>query len=105
MSQSEKKIFDSLVKKSGLTQSEYFRKMALGERVFVLGSKEEMKKIYYELNKLGINTNQIAKNLNSNIYIDAHSDIQNLLKNYAELLKVINKLYDRVNQKISRKKK
>ena len=105
MNDEEKSIFDEKVKQSGLTQSEYFRKMALGENVYVLASPEEMKNLFLEIHRQGNNVNQVAKNLNSGIYIGAEKDVKVLNETYRELILTITKLYNRVNNKISRKER
>lgn len=105
MNDEEKAIFDEKVKLSGLSQSEYFRKMALGENIYILASKEEMKNLFFEVHKQGVNLNQIAKNLNSGIYIGAEKDIKEVNENYSNLISAITKLYNRVNTRISRKEK
>lgn len=105
MTDEEKSIFDEKVKQSGLTQSEYFRKMALGENVYILASKEEMKELFLEIHKQGNNVNQIAKNLNSGIYVGASKDVKELNETYRELILKVTKLYNRVNNKITRKEK
>lgn len=103
MTEDEKRIFDKCVSISGLSQSEYFRDVAMGKKIYILGSKEEMKALFYEVHKLGVNTNQIAKNLNSSIYIGANEDMKKLLNDYNILLDKVMKLYDKVNQRISKK--
>lgn len=79
MSIDEKVKFDELVKKSGLSQSEYFRRCALKKKIYDTGIKTDMKKVLYELSKIGVNINQIAKNLNSNIYSGAEKDIERMI--------------------------
>ena len=71
----EKKIYDEKVKMSNLTSTEYYRKTLLGENIYIIGSAEEMNNIYWEIHKLGVNMNQIAKNLYSNIYSGADEDV------------------------------
>ena len=105
MNDEEKSIFDEKVKQSGLTQSEYFRKMALGENVYVLASSEEMKNLFLEIHRQGNNVNQVAKNLNSGIYVGAEKDVKVLNETYRELVLTLTKLYNRVNNKISRKER
>lgn len=104
-SDEEMKIFEEKVKQSGMTQTNYYRRVLLGENVYVLASPEEMKNLFLEIHRQGNNVNQIAKNLNSGIYVGAEKDVKVLNETYRELVLTITKLYNRVNNKISRKEK
>ena len=80
MNEDEKKKFDELVKQSGLSQSEYFRRCALKKKIYDFGIKNDMKNVQHELSKIGVNINQIAKNLNSNIYTGADQDVKKMIE-------------------------
>lgn len=80
MTDDEKKKFDELVKQSGLSQSEYFRRCALKKKIYDFGIKNDMKNVQHELSKIGVNINQIAKNLNSNIYAGADQDVKKMIE-------------------------
>lgn len=101
----EKKIYDEKVKMSNLTSTEYYRKTLLGENIYIIGSAEEMNNIYWEIHKLGVNMNQIAKNLNSNIYSGADEDVKLLLRDYDVLLDKINSIYKLINQDVKKKRR
>lgn len=59
--------------KSNMTMSQYINKCLNNKSIIVI---EKGKEIYYELNKIGNNLNQIAKKVNSNIATS--NDIKNL---------------------------
>lgn len=78
MNDEEKEKYLELVKQSGLTQSEFFRRCALKKKIYDFGIKNDLKNVQHELSKIGVNINQIAKNLNSNIYSGAEKDVQEM---------------------------
>ena len=80
MSVEEKEKFDKLVEQSGLSQSEFFRRCALKKKIYDFGIKNDMKNVQHELSKIGVNINQIAKNLNSNIYTGADQDVKKMIE-------------------------
>lgn len=59
--------------KSNMTMSQYINNCLNNKSIIVI---EKGKEIYYELNKIGNNLNQIAKKVNSNIATS--NDIKNL---------------------------
>lgn len=105
LSEKEKETLIENAKNCGLSQSEYFRRNALGENIYVLGSKEEMKEILKEIHKTGVNINQIAHNLNSNIYVGVKEDLKEVINQQAEILNKFMKIYNRINKKIEREEK
>lgn len=96
MTEEEKQKFDELVAQSGLSKSEYFIKCALDKKIYNFGIKDELKSVQYELSKIGANINQIAKNLNSNIYVGAEQDAKEISNNLAELQEIFLKILHRV---------
>lgn len=69
--------------KSNMTMSEYINRCLRNKSIIVL---ENGKEIYYELNKIGNNINQIAKKLNSNI--STKKDLEQLTNISEEIRKV-----------------
>lgn len=69
--------------KSNMTMSEYINRCLKNKSIIVL---ENGKEIYYELNKIGNNINQIAKKLNSNI--STKKDLEQLTNISEEIRKV-----------------
>ena len=96
MTDDEKAKFNALVKQSGLTQSEYFRRCALKKKIYDIGIKADLKKLQYELSKIGININQIAWNLNSNIYVGADKDVQKMIEQLEEIQDDFKKIVSKV---------
>ena len=80
MNDEEKEKYIELVKQSGLTQSEFFRRCALKKKIYDVGIKADLRKVQHELSKIGTNINQIAWNLNSNIYVGADKDVRAMTK-------------------------
>ena len=99
MTEAEKEIFDNQVKKSGLSQNEFFIKTATGKEIKTSENADALKLIAFELgktktelNQIGNNVNQIAKNLNSGIYIGAEKELK-----YATIeLKKLNNIYEKI---------
>lgn len=85
MTDEEKQKFNELVMKSGLSQSEYFRRCALKKKIYDVGIKADLKKVQYELSKIGTNINQIAYNLNSNIYSGVDKDVKKMTEELEKL--------------------
>ena len=76
---------------TGITPSAYFRKLIesqmLNENALHLTSKEEReckRRLVNEINKIGVNVNQIVRNVNSNFYSRNEK---------AQLFELLNKIY------------
>ncbi len=69
--------------KSNMTMSQYINSCLNNKSIVII---ENGKEIYFELNKIGNNINQIARKLNSNIA--TNSDIENLDNIGKELRKI-----------------
>lgn len=85
MTEEEKNKFDELVKKSRLSQSDFFIKTALQKKIYDVGIKNDLRSVQHELSKIGTNINQIAKNLNSNIYSGADKDVREMTESLENL--------------------
>lgn len=85
MNDEEKEKYLQLVEQSGLSQSEFFRRCALKKKIYNFDIKDDMKNIQHELSKIGVNVNQIARNLNSNIYVGADKDVQKMIEQLEEI--------------------
>lgn len=73
LSEDEYELYMEKVKKSNLSQNEYFIKCVTGKKIIVI---EGLKEILTELKRIGVNINQISKNLNSGIFQEASEDIK-----------------------------
>lgn len=85
MNDEEKEKYLELVKQSGLTQSEFFRRCALKKKIYDVGIKNDLRSVQHELSKIGTNINQIARNLNSNIYSGADKDVREMTESLENL--------------------
>lgn len=73
---------------AGLTKSEYLRNMALKGSVIVFDMKT-INDLIYEINKIGVNINQIARKVNEFDTIHK-SDVIMLRQEYEELCHMLN---------------
>lgn len=78
------------VEKSGLTQQEYLLKCALDKNIIVV---EELKPLFLELKRQGVNLNQIAKAINSG---EINHVSENTFKEYQELWQSLRQLIQKV---------
>ena len=69
--------------------SKYCRKMMIDGYVLVIDDSKELKEFTLEINKIGVNINQIAKKINEtgNLYADDLHRLQELIDNIWQLLK------------------
>lgn len=76
--------------KSNLTMSEYINRCLKNKSIIVI---ENGKEIYYELNKIGNNLNQIAKKLNSNLATrEDLNNLENISKELSKIWQLLNLL-------------
>jgi hypothetical protein len=92
LNENEKKIFDDKAKKSGLSKSEFFRKIILDYQL-----KEQPDERFYEflfqLRGMATNLNQMARIYNQNHgYVDT-SRYKSLLDNVEALILGLNEVY------------
>lgn len=87
--ESEKKIIDEKAKRLGLDRSKYLRKVSLQEPLIII-DMSKIDKLIYEVNKIGVNINQIAK------YANGHNVLyKNDIKEIKESLNSIwEKIYE-----------
>lgn len=76
--------------KAKLSQSDYLRKCALDKKIVVV---EDLRPIFIELKKQGINLNQMAKAINSG---EINHVAENTLKEYQELWRSLRLLIQKV---------
>ena len=94
MSAEEKRTFDRNAREAGLTRAEYFIRNAVGRQVKVIGSPGQLSELIYEMNKIGVNINQIAKKLNEgNSYIPLSTMFQ-IQRDFSRLVDEVAKLND-----------
>lgn len=88
----EWEILQAKKDEAGMSQSDYIRNMILfgAAHERTMFSKENEKKLIYEINKIGTNLNQIAARANASRIVD-NRDFDNLYQNYLELLTAYDK--------------
>ena len=83
-------------KKAGGNLSSYIRQLLLSQNMKTNPAlQKELQEIRHELNKIGININQIAKNNNSGLYQD--SDKRLLLEKQDTIMELFQTLLMRIN--------
>lgn len=98
LSPDEKTKFLSKVQKSGMSQQEFLLACALSKDIKVVGSKEQLNQIIYEINKIGVNLNQIAKKLNEGNYFKADEELKMLKEDYSKSLDIMIKILEEVKK-------
>jgi len=91
----EIKAFDAEAKELNITRSKLIRQKIKNGRVTVYKVDETMVKLLYELNKVGVNLNQIAHKLNENRVSNTHFE-----KELAAVIVQIKTLFAEVKSKI-----
>lgn len=91
VTEEEKKNILAKMKKAGMTNLDEFVRKALMVGDFVHFNTEGLKDLKYEINKIGVNINQIAKAVNTsgNIYVN---EIENIQKQFTYILSFIEDL-------------
>lgn len=85
----EQKKFEKLVIKSKLNKSEYIRKCVFDKEIIII---DDLKELVKEVNKIGVNINQIAKKINTSEGID-----QNLAtENFGKISDTYEKVFDEI---------
>lgn len=88
----EKKLLEEKSKFCNLSKTEYLRKV-IRENVIIIENNQEKMNYLYELNKIGVNINQIARVVNENGNID-DEDMQNVLKYMREIKKNVSDYFE-----------
>ncbi len=87
-SEKQKKLYQFMAKKKGLSLSEYFRQCADGSPGFTISEYEkEVVKAVYEIRRIGVNLNQIAKKYNENLYVAPRDEVLQAAKEVMEVSK------------------
>ena len=92
---SEKRRIQTEAKKRGLNESDYLRTQLMKEKSYTIKDIREVEKIIrYEINKIGVNINQIAKKYNeyrltgaSDELLARLQEVSNLQKKIEDMLK------------------
>lgn len=98
LSPEEKTKFLSKVAKSGMTQQEFLLSCALQKEIKVIGSKEQLDQLIFEINKIGVNLNQVARKLNEGNYFGAEKELEQLKERYSESLDTMIEILEKVRK-------
>lgn len=93
----EKELILAKMKKAGMTNLGQFVRTALMIGEFINVNTNGLRELTYEVNKVGVNLNQIAKAVNTsgNIYKNEIEEIQNDFRYISNFVKDLN---DKVNK-------
>ncbi len=75
------------LKKANMSRTDYLIRILLDKEIRVCDFRGDIKAIVYELQKIGVNLNQIARNLNSGIFQDAYGNVQRMTVEHAKICK------------------
>lgn len=82
LSDEEYQKYMEQVEKSKLTQNEFFVRCISKKKIIVV---EGLKETLTELKKIGVNINQISKNLNSGIFQSADKELKEVKEIFAKV--------------------
>lgn len=82
LSDEEYKKYMEQVEKSELTQNEFFVRCITKKKIIVV---DGLKETLTELKKIGVNINQISKNLNSGIFQNADNELKAVKEEFAKV--------------------
>lgn len=82
LSDEEYQKYMEQVEKSNLTQNDFFVKCITKKKIIVV---DGLKETLSELKKIGVNINQISKNLNSGIFQGADKELKAVKEEFAKM--------------------
>jgi len=85
LSEKEYKVLEKKLEKAKMNKTEYLVKILLGKEIRICSFDKDINNIIYELQKIGVNPNQISRNLNSSIFQDAAKDIRQITEEHTEM--------------------
>ena len=92
VNESEKEKIDKKIKKSKLKKSDYLREMALGKKLIVV---DDFQKLALELNRIGVNINQISRAVNQGTITDT-GEIKKYQDKYNEVMNEILEISEKI---------
>lgn len=98
LSPEEKIKFLSKVAKSGMTQQEYLLSCAMDKEIKIIGTKEQLDQLIFEINKIGVNLNQVARRLNEGNYFGAEKELEQIKERYSESLDTMIEILEKVRK-------
>lgn len=82
LSDEEYEAFLKQVEKSNLSQTDFFIRCITKKKIIVIGG---LKETLTELRKIGVNINQISKNLNSGIFQNADNELKEIKQQFVKV--------------------
>lgn len=89
----DKKLLEQKAKFCNLCEADYLRKI-IRENVIIIENEQEKKDYLYELNKIGVNINQIARVVNENGNI-SDEQMQMVLEEMKNVKKIVQQYFER----------
>lgn len=85
LSEKEYQALEKKLAKARMNRTEYLVHILLNKEIRICYFDKDIKEITYELQKIGTNLNQIARNLNSHIFQGAEKEIQQLSQEHTKM--------------------
>lgn len=82
LSDEEYQVYMEQVEKSKLTQNEFFIRCITKKKIIVV---DGLKETLTELKRIGVNLNQISKNLNGGIFQNADKELKAIKEEFAKV--------------------
>ena len=86
LSDDEYEKFIEQVNNSKLSQTDFFIKCITKKKIIVI---DGLKETLVELKRIGVNINQLSKNLNSGIFQNAENELKEIKQEYFKLSNII----------------
>ena len=93
----QKKQIEEKAKSAVLSDSEYIRQAVLGVTIVGGDIRHEIRELINEINKIGVNINQIARRHNSNLY--SVEDKKALFSDMSQLEELVSNYINRIGGK------
>ena len=89
MTPTEKAVLDRNAKRAGLSRTEYLVQQSLDKGIYIFGTPEQMERLIWEVNKIGVNLNQIAKRSNQGYGYGAGQELEKVHKDFSKLTDLV----------------
>lgn len=96
MTAAEKRRFDQKVEQSGLSRTDYFIACMDSKPIVRIGEDGQMDQLLREVNRIGVNINQIAKCMNQGMLYSGMMALKRMEEWFAQLLDLVQVLVDQV---------
>lgn len=85
VSEKEHQALEQKLKESNKNKTDYLVSILLNQEICVYSFDQDIKEIFYELQKIGVNLNQIARKINSGMFQGCEEDIRRITRKHTEL--------------------